>query len=128
MNALRRTTAATGAVALLAVPATMLITAPAQAVDRSERCDGARIELSVEKDDGRFEVEADVDNALRGSQWRVTLLQDGNRYFTDVRTADNEGDVSVDRNRPNTAGKDVFTFRANKVGTGGSCVITITRR
>lgn len=128
MNALRRTTAATGAVALLAVPATLLVTAPAQAVERSERCDGARIELSVEKDDGRFEVEADVDDAPRGSQWRVTLLQDGKRFFTDVRRADDDGDVSVDRERRNTAGKDVFTFRANKVGTGGSCLITITRR
>lgn len=128
MNALRRTTTATGAVALLAVPATLLVTAPAQAVDRSERCDGARIELSVEKDDGRFEVEAEVDNAPRGSQWRVTLLQDGNRFFTDVRRADDDGDVSVDRDRPDTAGKDVFKLRANKVGTGGSCVITITRR
>ena len=128
MSYLRTTTAAVGATALLAVPATMLIASPAQAVDRSERCDGARIELSVEKDDGRFEVEADVDNAPRGSQWRIVLKQDGNTFTNVVRTADNEGDVSVDRNRPNTAGKDVFKLKANKVGTGGSCVITITRR
>src|SRR5690349_20521742 len=108
MNTLRRTTAAAGVTALLAVPATVLVASPVQAVDRAERCDGARIELSVEKDDGRFEVEADVDNAPRGSQWRVTLLQDGNRFFNDVRRTDNEGDISVDRNRPNTVGKDVF--------------------
>ena len=128
MSYLRTTTAAVGATALLAVPATMLIASPAQAVDRSERCDGARIELSVEKDDGRFEVEADVDNAPQGSRWRIVLLQDGNRFFNDVRRADDDGDVSVDRDRRNTAGKDVFKLRANKVGTGGSCVITITRR
>ena len=128
MNALRRTTAAAGVTALLAAPATVLVAGPAQAVDRSERCDGARIELGVEKDDGRFEVEADVDNAPRGSQWRIVMLQDGNRFFADTRRADDEGDISVDRNRPNTAGKDVFKLRVNKVGTGGSCAITITRR
>ena len=56
------------------------------------------------------------------------MLQDGNRFFADTRRADDEGDISVDRNRPNTAGKDVFKLRVNKVGTGGSCAITITRR
>ena len=73
----------------VAVPATTMLAAPAHAVDKSKRCDGARMELSVEKDDGKFEV---------------------------------------DRDRRNTPGKDVFKMRVNKVGTGGSCSLTITRR
>jgi hypothetical protein len=114
--------------ALLTVPAVSLTAAPAYAADKSKRCDGARMELSVEKDDGRFEVEADIDNANPGSRWRIVLKHDGKRYFRDVRRADGEGDISIDRTRRNTAGEDVFRMRVNKVGTSGGCSLKIVRR
>jgi hypothetical protein len=128
MSPLRRPVATLGTLALLGVPALTLTATPAHAVDKSQRCDGARMELSVEKDDGRFEVEADIDDADPGSRWRLALRQDGNRYFKDVRRADGDGDVSVDRDRPNTPGRDVFTLRVNRVGTEGGCTLRIVRR
>lgn len=128
MSHLRRTTAGLGVAALVAVPATTMLAAPAHAVDKSKRCDGARMELSVEKDDGKFEVEADVDDAAPGSRWRIVLRQDGKRFFKDVRRADDDGDVEIDRDRRNTRGKDVFRMTVNRVGTSGSCSLTITRR
>lgn len=128
MTPLRRPVAAVSTLAVLSVPALALAAAPAHAVDKSQRCDGARMELSVEKDDGRFEVEADVDDATPGSRWRIVMRHDGQRFFKDVRRADGEGDISVDRNRRDTAGRDVFTFRVNRVGTDGGCTLRIVRR
>lgn len=128
MSPLRRPVAAVSTLALLSVPALTLVAAPAHAVDKSQRCDGARMELSVERDDGRFEVEADIDDADPGSRWRIALRQDGNRFFKDVRRANGDGDISVDRNRPDTAGRDVFALRVNRVGTDGGCTLRIVRR
>jgi hypothetical protein len=130
MSKLRAATAVVGTTALLAVPLTAVLASPASAADRTGRCDGARVELSVEKDDGRFEVEADIDDAPRGSRWRIVLTQDGKTFVNVVRTAtdddrDRDGDVSVDRDRPNTAGTDTFRMTVNKVGTPGSCSLRI---
>ena len=128
MSPLRRPVAAVSTLAVLSVPALALTATPAHAVDKSKRCDGARMELSVEKDDGRFEVEADVDDANPGSRWRIVMRHDGKRFFKDVRRADGEGDISIDRDRRNTAGRDVFKLRVNRVGTDGGCTLRIVRR
>jgi hypothetical protein len=128
MMSIRKTTATIGVTALMAVPMATLTASPASAVEKSGRCGGAKFELSVEKDDGRFEVEADVDNAKPGSRWRVVLRHDGKRFYNKVRRADREGDISVDRNRRNTAGKDVFRLSVKKVGTHKTCSRKITLR
>lgn len=128
MNKLLTTTAVLGSTALVAVPLTLLATTSASAVEKSGTCGGARFELDVEKDDGRFEVEADIDNARPGSQWRVVLRHDGKVVYNQVRTADREGDVSVDRDRPNTAGDDRFRLNVRKVGTDTICSRVITLR
>jgi hypothetical protein len=110
----RRTTAAVAAAALLASP--MALAGPASAADREFRVGGADVEFDVEKDDGRFEVEVDIDDAKPGSKWRVVLRHDGKRFHNRVHRADSDGDVDIDRKRPNTAGKDTFKVVVKKVG------------
>ena len=127
MNKLLTTTAVLGTTALVAVPLALIAT-PAGAVEKSGSCAGAKFELDVEKDDGVFEVEADVDYARPGSQWRVVLRHDGRVFYNQVRTADREGEVSVDRDRPNTAGDDRFRLNVRKVGTDQICSRVITLR
>lgn len=126
MSTLRNTAALAATSALFAAPLVAISATPAAAVDRSGRCDGARFSLDVERDDGRFEVEAEIDDAPRGSRWRIVVKQDGKRFIKTTRVArndddDRDGDISIDRNRPNTPGRDVFRITVNKVGTPGSC-------
>lgn len=133
MSKLRSATAVVGTTALLAVPLTTVLASPASAVERGGRCDGARFELSVEKDDGKFEVEADIDDAPRGSKWRIKLVQNGKVFVNVVRVArddddDRDGDISIDRDRRNRAGKDTFRMTVNKVGTPGSCSRAVVLR
>lgn len=126
MMNLRRTTAALGTVALVATP--LAIAAPASAVDREFRYGGAEVDFSVEKDDGRFEVDVDLDEAQRGERFRVVLKHDGKTFHKRVHTVDRDGDIDIDKNRRNTAGKDVFKLKLKKIGGPKAVTRTITLR
>lgn len=119
MSRFRKSTAAIGAAALLAAPVSM-IASPAHAdgpgKQKEFRVAGAEVDFSVERDDGRFEVDVDIDDARPGSRWRVILKQDGNRFHKNVHRADGEGDIEIDKNRQNTRGADRFTVKVKKIG------------
>ena len=118
-----------GSGALLAVPVALLVPGAAQAdVERNGRCGDGRYELNVDREGGRFEVSGELDHVAPGSRWKIVMKQDGKTFASVTRRADNEGDVDVERMRPNTAGKDVFRFRASRVNGAASCSTAITVR
>ncbi|UMG91080.1 hypothetical protein [Nocardioides sp. TF02-7] len=118
MQNVRRAVAAIAGGALVAAPMTVLSASPANAdgKEREFRVAGAEVDFKVEKDDGRFEVEVDIDDARPGSKYRIVLRHDGKRFFNGVRKADRDGDIEIERNRKNTKGKDVFKVVVKKVG------------
>lgn len=122
MTAMRRTTAALGTTALLT--SLGLVAGPAHAdgpeKDREFRVAGAEVDFSVSKDDGRFEVDVDIDDAAPGSRWRVVLWHDGRRYHDKVHRADGDGDVEIDKDRRDTRGADTFKVRVKLVGGAGA--------
>lgn len=119
MTNLRKATAAVTVASLLVIPATM-IAGPAQAdgpsKQREFRLAGADVDFKVEKDDGRFDVDVDIDDARPGSLWRVVLRHEGRVFLNRVYRADSDGEVDIDRTRRNTAGADTFKVRVTKVG------------
>jgi hypothetical protein len=130
MRKIRTSTAAVAAAALVAAPLGM-VAGPAYADGPSKkrefRVGGAEVDFTVEKDDGRFEVEVDIDDAKPGSKYRVVLTQDGKRFHKKVHRADSDGDIEIEKNRKNTKGRDKFKVKVKKIG-GGSKVRTITMR
>jgi hypothetical protein len=129
MSIVTRTTALIGAGAILAVPAAVLVSSPAHAdVERRGICGNGAYELSVDREGRGFEVDAEVDSVTPGSRWRITLTHDGKRFYRNVLRAAHEGELDVDRHRPNTAGKDTFTFRAKHLGSDTVCRARITVR
>lgn len=128
MFTLRKAVATLGASALLASPLA-LTAAPAQAADRDFRCAGADVKFEVEKDDGRFEVEVDVDDARKGSKYRIVLRHNGKRFHKRVHRADRDGDVAdFEKKRRNTKGKDRFVIKVKKIGGPKACKRVIKRR
>jgi hypothetical protein len=115
--------------ALLATAGTTaLVAAPAHAdVERRGTCAGATYELNVDRERGGFEVDADIDNARVGSEWRVTIRHDGKVATSRVLRADDEGELDLDTFRRNTAGKDVFKLTVTPAG-GASCSTKVTLR
>lgn len=127
-RSLRRTVATLAATGLIAGPLAVVAAGPASAAERESRCDGAEFSLEVEREDGRFEVDIDIDDATPGSRWTIVAKQDGRNFVKTTRRADSDGDISLDRKRPNTRGSDTFRVTVNKVGTGGSCTHQIRFR
>ena len=118
--------AGTALLATAAAGTTVLAAGPASAdVDRTGTCAGATYELSVDRERGGWEVDADLDNARPGSSWRVALRHDGEVVTSKVHTADAEGEIDVDAWRRNTAGSDTFVLKVKPVG-GTSCSTKIT--
>lgn len=115
--------------ALLATAGTTaLVAAPAHAdVERRGTCAGATYELNVDRERGGFEVDADIDNARVGSEWRVTIRHDGKVATSRVLRADDEGELDLDTFQRNTAGKDVFKLTVTPAG-GASCSTKVTLR
>lgn len=129
MNTLTRTATAAAATLAVAMPTAALVAAPAQAdTERQERCAGGIVELSVDREAGRWEVDAQVDNMSAGQRWRIVLKQDGRRYFRDVRTTDREGELDVDRRRADTSGRDTFRMKATRLSDGTTCRVAVTVR
>ncbi|GAB2449272.1 hypothetical protein GCM10027062_33170 [Nocardioides hungaricus] len=127
-------TIALTALALLAAPTIALASAvPAQADDddrtRTGSCSGTTDwKIKADPNDGRMEVEAEIDSFRSGQTWRWTLKRDGNVVDTGRSTTRGpSGSFDVDRRTPDPAGRDTFTFRAVNPGTGEVCLARVRR-
>lgn len=126
---LKRTIAAA---TLLAVPATVLAaTTGAASADpgdreRHGRCGGGVYELSVDREDGGYEIGVDLDRVAPGSRWTIAVRHDGKRFAKVTRTADREGDLDLDTFRRGTPGSETFAFTAKRVGGSQKCSAKVT--
>jgi hypothetical protein len=81
---------------------------------------GGVFKLKAKHDDGRIEVEYEVDTNRAGLAWHITLTDNNHRIFTgDRRTAGRSGSFSVHVRPANRAGTD--TIRAHASRPGHSC-------
>ena len=112
----------------LAVATILVVTPAAQAggpeVIRTGRCSGGSDwKLKVKPDDGRIELEFEVDSNIVGQTWIVKINRGGNRIFTGTRvTQGPSGSFELSRRPSNAPGTDRFVARATNRGTGETCV------
>jgi hypothetical protein len=106
---------------------TVALAAPASAggsdVIRRGNCSGSTDwKLKLSPDDGRLEVEYEVDSNRNGQNWNVRIFQNGNRIFAGTRvTHAPSGSFEVRKLANNTPGLDTFRARAVNAGTGETC-------
>ena len=119
-------------VAALAAAAVLVGALPAaaggQEVIRSGSCSGgADWKLKANPDDGRIEVEFEVDQNRNGERWRVVLKRDGNRFFRGIRTTHApSGSFEVEQRPGNTPGPNRIKARAAHLGSGQVCTGALT--
>jgi hypothetical protein len=120
---LTRTTLATLAVTALTLP--MAFVAPASAshggngdVRTSGSCSGrADWKLKAKPDNGRIEVEGEIDSNRSGQVWRWKLKHNGSVSARGSKTTGGaSGSFRVQRRMANLAGTDHFVFRAEHAG------------
>ena len=122
--------------AVILVAAAVLVGVPTAAAGgddrgkiRAGRCTGSSDwKLKAKHDDGRIEVEFEVDQNVVGRRWRVVLRRDGAVVFRRARvTRGPSGSFEVRRLIRNSAGRDRIVARARARATGEICrgVLTI---
>jgi len=124
MNHIRTALAAT---TIAVVGFTGVGVAPAFAGDdeviRRGDCSGsADWKLKVKTDDGRLEVEGEVDSNVNGQTWHWRILRNGNVAARGTaQTTRRSGSFSVERRVTNGAGNDRIGFRARSARAGQTC-------
>ncbi|WP_028644482.1 hypothetical protein [Nocardioides sp. URHA0020] len=124
-------TTATTAVLLVSASFTVVGAGAAQANDRGVvrqgSCTGStHAKIKAKPDDGRIEVESEIDSNRSGQVWRWTLRHDGRVVSHGrSRTAGRSGSFEVERRPRDTAGADAFKFRAVNAATGEVCVARV---
>jgi hypothetical protein len=129
-----RTTGQSLAVAavLTAVTGVVAATGPAASANDDDRvrrgsCSRATDwKVKVGPEDGRLEVEAEVDSNRTGQTWRWRLVHDGSLSAQGTRTTrGRSGSFEVRRVSVNLRGTDSFVFRAVNVRSGEVCRGTV---
>ena len=92
-------------------------------VVRTGACSGSSDwKLKLSPDNGKIEVEYEVDSNHVGQHWRVKLFENGNRIFRGTKTTQGaSGSFTVRILAANTAGTDSFKARALNLGNGETC-------
>jgi len=117
---------ATACTVAAALAVTFVPVAPAKGGD-GVRVDGTCSDSSTSKleakhDDGRIEVEFEVDQNRNGVLWNVGLWDNGVRVFAGTaRTAPPRGSFEVRRLIPNRTGPDRVVARATNPASGERC-------
>ena len=124
MNPVRSTLAALTAAALFAAPASPALASGNDDVTlrRGQCSETSNWKLKGKHDDGRLEMEYEVDTAVIGREWSVQLTDNGNVIFRGLRTTTApSGSFEVDIRRADLAGTDVIRGRAVDSVTGEVC-------
>lgn len=127
MNVVRTVAALVATTALVAAPIGLALPAQADADRSGGLPGGGRYQLSVDREDGGFQVSADLDDTAPGSRWKVVLRHEGKKIASGVLAADDEGDLSVDRFRRDTAGADRFALTVTPAAGGQTSRAVVTR-
>ena len=106
---------------VLAVPA--VASAGDRDVIREGPCSGrSDWKLKLSPEDGRIEVEFEVDQNVVGDEWRVRIRHDGEIAFRGTRTTRGaSGSFELRIVEPNNAGADNFRARARNFSTDEVC-------
>ena len=91
-------------------------------------CGGPAVwKLKAKPDNGRIELEAQVDSNHVGQVWDWTIKHNGNTSAKGSSTTHGaSGSFTVQRRMSNKAGTDHFVFRAERRATGDVCRGTIS--
>ena len=128
MNTLARGAAATLLIAA-ALPVVGAGTAQASSSDvvRRGSCSASTDwKIKAKPDDGRIEVESEIDSNRTGQTWSWVLRRNGAVAATGQSvTRSPSGSFEVSRRTANAPGADAFSFRAVNARTGEVCLASV---
>ena len=91
-------------------------------MQRNGRSAGTEWKIKAKADDGRIEVEAEIDSNKVGQSWSWKFKDNGSVFATGTSTTTSpSGSFEVERKPANKAGTDNFVFRAVHPKSGEVC-------
>ena len=106
----------------LAVPAGVAVAGDRDVIQEGRCGASSDWKLKLSPEDGRIEVEFEVDQNVSGDRWRVKIRHDGDRVFRGTRTTGGaSGSFEVRIVEDDRAGADTFRARARNLSTGEVC-------
>jgi osmotically-inducible protein OsmY len=89
--------------------------------------DSSSSKIKVKSDDGRIEVEFEVDQNKSGETWNVKIKDNGSIAFSGKATTHGaSGSFSVEKKIADQQGSDAIKATAKNKGTGERCSATAT--
>ena len=123
-----------GIVLACIVAAGIIGTAPAALakdgdVIKTGQCTGASDwKLKLSNEDGKMEVEFEVDQNVNGDEWRIVLKREGEAFWRGTRvTKAPSGSFEVEKLTQNGPGEETFFARARNLETDEICKGTATK-
>ena len=112
----------------------LLSTAPAAfakgggGVSNSGKCSASSTwKLKAKPDNGKIEVEFEVDSNVNGQSWNVLIKDNGTQVFKGTRvTQPPSGSFEVRKRIANQAGTDKITANAKNPATGETCAGSVS--
>ncbi len=111
-----------GALALSVAGAMPAAAKDGDVIKRGSCSGSADWKLKLSPEDGRIEVEYEVDSNVNGQTWKVKLFKNGDRTFRGTRTTKTpSGSFEVRVVTSDPAGTDTIRGKAVNVATGEVC-------
>lgn len=111
----------------LVVPAGVAMAGNRDVIQEGSCSGSSDWKLKISPDNGRLEVEFEVDQNVSGDRWRVKILHDGDRVFRGTRTTGGaSGSFELRIVEDDRAGSDTFRARARNLSTDEVCVGSAT--
>lgn len=89
-------------------------------------CPGsAKSKLKASPENGRIEVEYEIDDAVAGERWQIILKKGNRRIFKGVRTVNKAREIHLRKVIRNEPGTERISAKARNLDTGGRCGIRL---
>ncbi|MEX2202634.1 MAG: hypothetical protein WD965_00955, partial [Actinomycetota bacterium] len=106
----------------LAVPAGVAVAGDRDVIQEGGCSGSSDWKLKLSPENGRIEVEFEVDQNVSGDRWRVKIRHDGDRVFRGTRTTGGaSGSFELRIVEDDRAGADTFRARARNLSTDEVC-------
>ena len=106
----------------LVVPAGVAVAGDRDVIQEGRCSASSDWKLKLSPEDGRIEVEFEVDQNVSGDRWRVKIRHDGDRVFRGTRTTGGaSGSFELRIVEDDRAGADTFRARARNLSTDEVC-------
>lgn len=126
MNTTRLVATVTSAAALLALGALPATARDGDVIRRGDCAGATNWKIKASPENGRIEVESEIDSNRVGQTWRWRLVHDGSLTARGrARTTAPSGSFEVRRVVVDLRGTDTLKFRAKNPRTGEVCVARV---